>query len=86
MLGTRIALGVGMGDKDKTPKPDTHPHNVPNDAPDKAPRIRRRKITDYQPNPHNHNTGTERGAGMIEDSFRTYGAGRSPTGRIGMGT
>jgi site-specific DNA-methyltransferase (adenine-specific) len=77
MLGTRIALGVGMGDKDKTPKPDTHPHNVPNDAPDKAPRIRRRKITDYQPNPHNHNTGTERGAGMIEDSFRTYGAGRS---------
>lgn len=37
----------------------------------------KRKITDYLPNPLNHNLGSERGSGMIEQSFRTYGAGRS---------
>ena len=39
--------------------------------------IHKRKITDYQPNPRNHNRGTERGSGVIEHSFRQYGAGRS---------
>lgn len=39
--------------------------------------IRKRKVTDYQPNQNNHNLGTERGAEMIETSFRRYGAGRS---------
>ena len=41
------------------------------------PKLTRRKITDYQPNPRNHNQGSERGSGMIEQSFRDYGAGRS---------
>lgn len=39
--------------------------------------VRRRKLTDYQPNPRNHNKGSERGSGMLEDSFRHYGPGRS---------
>lgn len=39
--------------------------------------VRRRKLTDYQPNPRNHNKGTERGAGMLEESFHQYGPGRS---------
>jgi hypothetical protein len=39
--------------------------------------IKRRKVTDYQPNPNNHNVGSERGSGMLEQSFRDYGAGRS---------
>ena len=39
--------------------------------------VKRRKLTDYVPNPKNSNTGSERGQGMIEDSFRKYGAGRS---------
>jgi hypothetical protein len=41
------------------------------------PKITKRKVTDYQPNPENHNQSNERGAGMIENSFRTLGAGRS---------
>jgi len=36
-----------------------------------------RKITDYIPNAKNHNLGSERGSGMLEHSFRQYGAGRS---------
>lgn len=40
-------------------------------------KVRRKKLTDYKPNPRNHNTGSERGAEMIEHSFNTYGAGRS---------
>lgn len=41
------------------------------------PKIKRKKITDYKPNPKNHNLGSERGQGMIEHSFRELGAGRS---------
>jgi len=39
--------------------------------------VTHRKLTDYVPNPKNSNTGSERGQGMIEHSFRKYGAGRS---------
>jgi DNA modification methylase len=35
------------------------------------------KLTDLQPDPHNANKGTERGVGMLEQSLRSYGAGRS---------
>jgi hypothetical protein len=34
-------------------------------------------IGDLQPDAHNANRGTERGVGMLEQSLRTYGAGRS---------
>ncbi len=34
-------------------------------------------IDDLQPNPRNHNKGTERGGGAIEKSIRKLGAGRS---------
>jgi len=40
-------------------------------------KVQRKKLTDYRPNPRNHNTGTERGSEMIERSFKKYGAGRS---------
>ncbi len=39
--------------------------------------VKHKKLTDYAPNPQNSNTGSERGQGMIENSFRKYGAGRS---------
>jgi hypothetical protein len=41
------------------------------------PKVTRRKLSDYQPNPNNHNLGSERGLQMIEASFNQYGAGRS---------
>ena len=34
-------------------------------------------IEDLTPDPHNANRGTERGLGILEDSLRKYGAGRS---------
>lgn len=34
-------------------------------------------LADLQPDPKNANRGTERGVGMLEQSLRTYGAGRS---------
>ena len=34
-------------------------------------------LSDIVPDDHNANKGTERGAGMLEHSLRTYGAGRS---------
>jgi len=40
-------------------------------------KVTRRKLRDYQPNPNNANLGSERGSGMIERSYREYGAGRS---------
>lgn len=43
---------------------------------DGAIKARRKKITDYMPNPRNHNLGSERGSGMIENSLRKYGVGR----------
>ena len=36
-----------------------------------------KKLSDYVPNPDNHNTGTERGGQMLENSLNRYGAGRS---------
>lgn len=44
---------------------------------DKKLKVTQKKLTDYQPNPHNHNEGTERGGQMLEKSFNKYGAGRS---------
>lgn len=41
------------------------------------PRITRRKITDFQPDPANPNAHTERGIGMLEDSLAKVGLGRS---------
>ncbi|MFA5378935.1 MAG: DUF6610 family protein [Dehalococcoidia bacterium] len=41
------------------------------------PKITRRKITDYRPDPANPNAGSERGYRMVDDSFRQNGAGRS---------
>lgn len=40
-------------------------------------KVRRRKLTDYKPDSHNANKGSERGQAMIEHSLRDYGAGRS---------
>ncbi len=34
-------------------------------------------ITDFIPDSHNANKGTERGQGLLEQSFRRFGAGRS---------
>lgn len=42
-----------------------------------APKITRRKITDYLPDTHNANSGNERGLQMIEDSLHEDGVGRS---------
>ena len=39
--------------------------------------VRRRKLNDYKDDPQNVNTGTERGAQMIEDSLEMLGSGRS---------
>lgn len=41
------------------------------------PKIKRRKITDYIPDNHNANAGSERGLQMIEDSLQQDGVGRS---------
>lgn len=41
------------------------------------PKIIRRKISDYIPDAHNPNKGTERGLAMIEDGLNELGAGRS---------
>ena len=35
------------------------------------------RLRDFQPDPQNANQGTPRGAQMVEDSLRAYGAGRS---------
>jgi len=44
---------------------------------DKQPKVTKKKLSDYQANPHNHNTGTERGSQMLKKSFNRLGAGRS---------
>lgn len=36
-----------------------------------------RRVTDLEPDPRNANRGTERGTGLLEQSLRNYGAGRS---------
>lgn len=41
------------------------------------PKIVRRKITEYLPDNHNANIGTERGLQMVEHSLNKVGAGRS---------
>lgn len=41
------------------------------------PRIREAHIGELTPDQHNANKGTERGDGMLEESLRRYGAGRS---------
>lgn len=41
------------------------------------PIIRKRKITDYKPDPHNANRGTERGQYMLDRSVEEVGAARS---------
>jgi len=41
------------------------------------PKIVRRKISDYLPDNHNANKGSERGLQMLEDSLSEDGAGRS---------
>lgn len=41
------------------------------------PKITRKKLTDYLPDDHNANAGTERGLQMIEDSLQQDGVGRS---------
>ena len=38
---------------------------------------KRAKLTDFQPDPHNANKGTQRGRGMLEHSLQHLGAGRS---------
>lgn len=42
-----------------------------------APKVTRRKITDYLPDSNNANLGTERGLQMLEDSLQSVGVGRS---------
>lgn len=39
--------------------------------------VKKRKATDYQPDPANANAGTERGLRALDDSLAQYGAGRS---------
>lgn len=41
------------------------------------PIIRKRKLSDYRPDPHNANQGTERGQYMIDRSVEEVGAARS---------
>lgn len=41
------------------------------------PKVTRRKITDYLPDDHNANLGSERGLQMLEDSLQSVGVGRS---------
>ena len=41
------------------------------------PKVKRRKITDYTPDPRNANKGTVRGGYMLEQSVQQAGAGRS---------
>jgi hypothetical protein len=41
------------------------------------PKVTRRKITDYLPDDHNANLGSERGLQMLESSLNEDGAGRS---------
>ena len=43
----------------------------------KEPKITRRKITDYRPDPQNPNAHSERGVQMLGDSLSTVGLGRS---------
>lgn len=43
----------------------------------KQPKVTRRKITEYLPDNHNANLGSERGLQMLEDSLHKVGAGRS---------
>ena len=40
-------------------------------------KVTRRKLTDYTPDPHNANRGTERGQYMLDRSIEETGAGRS---------
>jgi len=49
----------------------------PTDLKVHAPKIVRRKISDYLPDNHNANKGSERGLQMLEDSLNEDGAGRS---------
>jgi DNA modification methylase len=42
-----------------------------------GPTVKAGRISDLRPDGHNANRGTERGAGMLEESLRAYGAGRS---------
>lgn len=41
------------------------------------PKVERLKLTDFQPDPENANTGSERGTSMIENSIALVGAARS---------
>lgn len=43
----------------------------------KQPKVTRRKISDYLPDNHNANLGSERGLQMLESSLNEDGAGRS---------
>lgn len=43
----------------------------------KQPKVTRRKVTDYIPDSHNANMGSERGLQMIEKGLNKVGAGRS---------
>ncbi len=43
----------------------------------KPPKVTRRKVTDYLPDTHNANVGSERGLAMIERGLNKVGAGRS---------
>lgn len=45
--------------------------------PTKEPKVTRKKITDYLPDNHNANMGSERGLQMLENSLQEDGAGRS---------
>lgn len=41
------------------------------------PRVHNAKLSEFQPDPHNANKGTQRGRGMLEHSLTKLGAGRS---------
>lgn len=60
---------------------DAHPTpnmNTPPTPPSSVePTIRRRKLSDYRPDPDNANKGSERGRRVIRESFEQYGPGRS---------
>ena len=40
-------------------------------------KVRRRKLSEYRPDPSNANAGSERGQFMIESSIEKVGVGRS---------
>lgn len=69
MFGKTCQWGEGMGKRDTAQAASDNAAN--------GVKVRRRKITDYQPDPNNPNKGSDRGRAIIRESLEKRGAGRS---------